>query len=66
MKKGSEVLLQNISVFKSFTIINYWLFQLDSDLYDKVSYLDLMSQYEERERQRRMKEAKDFRYLREQ
>ncbi|EJW70942.1 hypothetical protein WUBG_18151 [Wuchereria bancrofti] len=39
---------------------------LDSDLYDRVSYLDLISQYEERERQRKMKEAENFRLLREQ
>ncbi|KAM3727533.1 Twinkle mtDNA helicase [Dirofilaria immitis] len=39
---------------------------LDSDLYDKVSYLDLISQYEERERQRKMKETENFRLLREQ
>ncbi|OZC06515.1 hypothetical protein X798_06503 [Onchocerca flexuosa] len=45
---------------------NYLLFQLDSDLYDKVSYLDLVSQYEEKERQRKMKETESFRLLREQ
>ncbi|VDM93618.1 unnamed protein product, partial [Onchocerca ochengi] len=40
--------------------------ELDSDLYDKVSYLDLVSQYEEKERQRKMRETESFRVLREQ
>ncbi|VDN00890.1 unnamed protein product [Thelazia callipaeda] len=38
--------------------------RLDSDLYDRVSYLDLVSQHEEKERSRKMKEAEDFRLLR--
>ncbi|VDM36560.1 unnamed protein product [Toxocara canis] len=39
--------------------------QLDSDLYDRVSYLNLMSQYEERERQRKFEEKESLRRLRE-
>ncbi|KHN71129.1 hypothetical protein Tcan_02483 [Toxocara canis] len=39
--------------------------ELDSDLYDRVSYLNLMSQYEERERQRKFEEKESLRRLRE-
>ncbi|VDN30220.1 unnamed protein product [Gongylonema pulchrum] len=38
---------------------------LDSDLYDRVSYLDLMSQYEEKERLRKMEDVENYRRLRE-
>uniref|UniRef100_A0A0N5ANP5 TFIIB-type domain-containing protein n=1 Tax=Syphacia muris TaxID=451379 RepID=A0A0N5ANP5_9BILA len=40
-------------------------FQLDSDIYDRVSYLNLMSQYEEKERKRKQNELETFRRLRE-
>uniref|UniRef100_A0A914R6Y9 Uncharacterized protein n=1 Tax=Parascaris equorum TaxID=6256 RepID=A0A914R6Y9_PAREQ len=39
--------------------------ELDSDLYDRVGYLNLMSQYEERERQRKFDEMENLRRLRE-
>lgn len=39
--------------------------ELDSDIYDRVSYLNLMSQYEEKERKRKQDELESFRRLRE-
>ncbi|VDD91856.1 unnamed protein product [Enterobius vermicularis] len=39
--------------------------ELDSDIYDRVSYLNLMSQYEEKERKRKLDELENYRRLRE-
>ncbi|MFH4973938.1 hypothetical protein AB6A40_000647 [Gnathostoma spinigerum] len=38
--------------------------ELDSDIYDRVSYLNLMSEYEKKERQRKLEEIESLRRLR--